>query len=211
MHISDGVVTESQSGRILLAVTSLLALAGTTRGLRRLHPDQIPRVAVVACVFFVASLVPLKLGPTSAHFGLMGLAGLLLGWSAYPAILVGITLQAVFFGHGGLTTIGINTFNIALGAMLGGALLQGPLRRAEGRRAHLLAFLAGALPVFFISGLVALELRLTDPNFAVFAGVVVLSHLPIALAEGLITAAAVSFLRQVRPETLQSEPCPERP
>ena len=44
---------------------------------------------------FVASLVHVPVGPSSMHLVLNGLLGLLLGWAAFPAILVGLLLQAV--------------------------------------------------------------------------------------------------------------------
>lgn len=205
MHVSDGVLTESLAGRLVLAGTSLLAAAGVGFGLRRMDQERIPRVAVMACVFFVVSLVPFRLGPTSAHLGLSGLAGVLLGWSAFPAFLVAIALQALFFGHGGVTMIGVNTFNFGLAALLGGALLRGLLRRSEGRPGLLAwSFLAGALPVLLTSMAVALELLAAGRAFTGFAGVVLVGNLPVALVEGMVTAAALSFLRQVRPEALQS-------
>lgn len=203
MHVSDGVLTESLAGRLVLAGTSLLALAGVGFGLRRMDQERIPRVAVMACVFFVVSLVPFKLGPTSAHLGLTGLAGVLLGWSAFPAFLVAIALQAVFFGHGGITMIGVNTFNFGLAAVLGGTVLRSRLRRSEARPGLLAwSFLAGALPVLLTSAAVALELLAAGRAFAGFAGVVLVGNLPVALVEGMVTAATLSFLRQVRPEAL---------
>jgi len=199
------VLTESLAGRIVLVGTTVLAAAGVGLGLRRTPQELIPRVAVLACVFFVVSLVPFKLGPTSAHLGLTGLAGVLLGWSALPAFLVAIGLQAVFFGHGGITTLGLNTFNFGLAALLGAALLRGPIRRSQGRVGPFLwGFLAGALPVLLTAGAVALELLAAGRAFQAFAGVVLLGNLPVALVEGVITAAALSFLRQVRPEALCS-------
>ncbi len=44
--------------------------------------------------------------------------GLLLGWPAFPAILVGLFLQALLFQFGGLTVLGVNTFNVAVPAVL---------------------------------------------------------------------------------------------
>lgn len=203
MHVSDGVLTESVAGRVVLGATSLLTAAGVALGLRRMDQERIPRVAVMACVFFVISLVPFKLGPTSAHLGLTGLAGLLLGWSAFPAFLVAITLQALFLGHGGVTMIGVNTFNFGLAALLGGALLRTRLQQAgPGRGFMVWGFLAGALPVLLTAVAVALELLAAGRAFTGFAGVVLLGNLPVALVEGAVTAAALSFLRQVRPETL---------
>ncbi len=70
-------------------------------------------MAVLSSVFFIASLIHVPVGPSAAHLILNGVCGLLLGWMAFPAILVGLALHALLFQFGGLTTLGVNTFNMA--------------------------------------------------------------------------------------------------
>ena len=48
--------------------------------------------------------------------------------------------------------------------------------------------------------LVALALSCTDEGFLRSAQILFLAHLPVMLAEGLITMLAFSFLSKVRPE-----------
>ena len=106
------------------AVTAgMLAVA-----LRNLDYERIPQAAVMAAAFFVASLVQVPLGPASMHLLLNGLMGLVLGWAAVPALLVGLVLQAVFFGYGGLVVLGVNTMNLALPALACAALFGRRLR-----------------------------------------------------------------------------------
>jgi cobalt/nickel transport system permease protein len=75
---------------------------------------EVPKVAILSSVFFVASLIHVPLGPSSVHLILNGIMGVLLGWTAFPAILVALALQGVLFQFGGITTLGVNTLNMAL-------------------------------------------------------------------------------------------------
>ena len=74
-----------------------MSAAGVAVGLKRTSNEQIPEVAILASAFFVASLIHVPLGPTSVHLILNGLVGLILGWATFPAILVGLLLQALLF------------------------------------------------------------------------------------------------------------------
>lgn len=121
VHVSDGVL----SGPWLVlgfVVAGLLALLASWR----IREEEIPRVALLTAAFFVASSIHVKLGPTSVHLLLNGLVGVVLGWRAPLAILVGVTLQALLIPHGGLTTIGVNA-TVEMLPALASALLFPPL------------------------------------------------------------------------------------
>lgn len=197
MHISEGVL-----GGAALAVGAGLSLAGVAWGLKKLDYDQLPKVAILAAAFFVASLVNLPLGPAKAHLVLNGLLGLLLGWGAFPALFVALTLQALLFQFGGLTTLGVNTLNMALPAILVYGLLGGLARNGNNRLALVAGFLAGFLAVGCSAIMVAATLLTAGEEFGSMARLVVVAHLPVMLLEGVITSAMVGFLRRVRPAML---------
>ncbi|NJO54348.1 MAG: cobalt transporter CbiM, partial [Bacteroidales bacterium] len=113
MHIVDGALSVP-----VIVTGTALAVAGIGIGLRQMPTDRIPAAGVLSATFFVASLIHVPIGPSSVHLILNGLAGLVLGWAAFPALFVGLLLQAVFFGFGGLTVLGVNTLNIALPAVI---------------------------------------------------------------------------------------------
>ncbi len=106
MHIYEGILAATPAGREVLLAGAAAAAVGTAVGLWRLDYDRIPRTAVLSAAFFVASVIQVPLGPTSVHLLLGGLMGLVLGWSAFPAVLIALLLQAVFFSIGGLTRWG---------------------------------------------------------------------------------------------------------
>ncbi len=195
MHIVDGAL----SAPVLIG-GGMLAAAGVARGLRALSLEQIPAAGVLSAAFFVAALVHVPVGPASVHLLMSGLAGLVLGWAAFPALFIGLTLQAVFFGFGGLTVLGVNTLNIALPAVLIGLLLHRGAASAHRRIAALAGFAAGALAILLSGLMVATALWLSGDEFIPAAKLVVLAHLPVALIEGLVCAAAVTLIGRVKPE-----------
>lgn len=197
MHISEGVLSPA-----ILGLGAALSVACTAAGLRRLDHERLMTVAILAAAFFVGSLIHVPIGPASAHLILNGLLGAILGWAAFPAILVALVLQAVLFQYGGFTVLGVNTFNMAFPAVLGFHLLR-PLMARQGRLRTVGAFCCGALPVAGAGLLTALSLAWTDEGFLQAARLLFLAHVPVMVVEGIVTVLAVSFLAKVRPEMLQ--------
>jgi cobalt/nickel transport system permease protein len=196
MHISEGILSAP-----VLVSGAALAAAGTAVGLKKLDYDRIARAGLLAGAFFVASLVHVPIGPASVHLVMNGVVGLLLGWPAFPAILVALALQAVFFQFGGLTTLGVNTVVMALPAVFCHMAFGRLIRR---RRVVALAAAAacGALSVLIGGILVALALMFTEENFLEVALAVLAAHAPVMVIEGIVTALCVGFLRKVQPSML---------
>ena len=204
MHISEGVL----SGPVL-AGGAVISAAGLALGLKNIDYDKLPRVALLSAVFFVASLIHLPVGPSSIHLVLNGLVGLILGWAAFPALFVGLVLQAVLFQFGGLTVLGVNTATMALPAVLGYYLFA-PLLRRGGKTAPVVAaFAAGFSAIFFSAVLTGLSLYSSGEAFLGAAWAIVAANFPGMILEGLITAVAVMFLRKVKPELLGLRPSGE--
>ncbi len=196
MHISEGVL----SGPVLVSGAALAA-AGTAVGLKNLDYDHVARAGMLSAAFFVASLIHVPIGPSSVHLILNGVVGLLLGWAAFPVILVALLLQAVLFQFGGITTLGVNTIIMALPAVLCYYLFRSLIhkRRAVGLTA---AFTCGALSVLGSALLAAAALVFTEQNFLQIAGLIIAAHLPVMVIEGIVTAFCVRFLEKVQPDML---------
>lgn len=194
MHITEGVLSAP-----VLVTGVVVAAAGISVGLRRLEESRLMLASVLAAAFFIGSLIHVPLGPGSVHLLLNGLAGLLLGWVAFPVIFVGLLLQAVLFQFGGLLVLGVNTCAVALPAVMIGILLRASLLRRK-RMALLAGFVAGAGAVLGTALLAATALAFTDQGFLVAAQLIVAAHLPVAVVEGLIAMFVVGFLGKARPE-----------
>lgn len=131
VHIADGIVPGWWATAGYMAAASLVwfgslerrrpkKVADTLRWLLRpnLGDDELPRVAVMASAFFVASLIHVPFWPTSVHLLLGGLVGILLGRRALPAIALGLLFHWALLGHGGITTLGVNCVLIGVPALM---------------------------------------------------------------------------------------------
>lgn len=195
MHIVDGALANE-----IVVGGAVLAVAGVAIGLRKLPMEKIPAAGVLSATFFVASLVHVPIGPSSVHLILNGLAGLVLGWAAFPALFVGLLLQAVFFGFGGLTVLGVNTLDIALPAVVVYYLCRRGIASASPLVSTLWAALGGGLAIALTTGMVALALALSGQEFLAAAKLVFFAHIPVMAVEALVTAAAVYLARRVKPD-----------
>ncbi len=201
MHISEGVLSPG----VLIAGAGFTA-AGVAVGLRKLKDEEIPSIGILSAAFFVASLVQVPLGPASVHLVLNGLLGLLLGWKAFPAILVGLALQVLLFQFGGLTALGVNTVNMALPAVVCYYLFGWGVRTGARQVVFTLAaFAGGSFPILLSGVLVGFSLYLTGESFLPAAKLIVAAHVPIMLLEGSLTAACALFLRRVKPDLLEGQ------
>jgi cobalt/nickel transport system permease protein len=133
VHISDGYLSRPWQGWPWLvggyAVAALLCYWGT----RRIRDEEIPRIALLTAAFTVASGLHINFGPVSVHLILNGLLGAVLGRRAALAIPVGLFLQALA-GHGGFTTLGINSCVMLTPALLAGWVLRRPIILTWSRR-----------------------------------------------------------------------------
>ncbi len=198
MHISEGVLSAP-----VLITGAVLSAAGVAIGLRKMSYDKIPQVAVLSSAFFVASLIHVPIGPSAAHLVLNGLLGILLGWMAFPSILVALALQALLFQFGGFTVLGVNTLIMASPAVIV-YLLFAPFARGNNLvMVGIAGFLAGAGGIALGALIIAIALISTGESFTAVATVVAVAHIPIMIIEGIVTSFCVLFLRRVKPEVLE--------
>jgi cobalt/nickel transport system permease protein len=198
MHIADGVL----SAPVLLG-GGAIAAGGTAVGLKKMDMDQMPRVAVLTAAFFVASLIHVPLGPTSVHLILNGLIGLLLGWVSFPAILIGLLLQALLFGFGGLTVLGVNTVNMAMPAVIVYFIFS-KLVKKDGRVIPIISSAFAAVFGILLGAIfTAFSLVLSGEEYISIAKAIVVAHLPVMAIEGVINVSVVMLLKKVKPEVLE--------
>lgn len=213
MHIPDGIVP----AQVCLAgygLTGLLTFYSLKQIDRQGNSNSnIPKASLLTAAFFVASSVYIPIPPTSVHLLLNGLLGVVLGYFAFPAILIGLFFQALVVGHGGWTTLGVNASMMGIPALLAYHIFQ--LRFLGNRQREKTPFWLGTFA--FLGGSIGLAL-----TALIFTGVVIttvpaefdvgaeqaaivtlmLIHVPLAILEGGFTAMLVLFLRRVKPELL---------
>jgi len=199
MHISEGVLSPA-----ILIGGAVVTMAGVAIGLKKVDNENIPKMGILSASFFVASLIHVPVGPSSVHLILNGLLGLILGWRAFPAILVALALQAFLFQFGGITTLGVNTMNMALPAVICYYLFGWGVKSGIKQSVFITAaFASGFCAVLVSSIFVGFSLYLTGEAFMPAAKLLIAAHLPVMIIEGIVTPACILFLKKVRPELLE--------
>ncbi len=211
MHIPDGILPLPV---ILGGYAASLALAWfCIRKIKQREDPRrdIPKAALLTAAFFVASLIHIPIPPASVHLVLNGLLGAILGWFAFPAILIGLFFQAVMFGHGGLTTLGVNGVILGMPALAAFALfgMRTWIGAPNARKTAAFAFLAGASGILLLVVLFSLILFTNMPAHLSAAAekravlTLVFAHVPLMALEGMITAMLAAFFLRVRPDILE--------
>mgnify|MGYP006280990215 FL=1 len=196
MHISEGVLSAA-----VLVSGGAAAAAAVAAGLKKTDYEGIVNVAILSSAFFVASLIHVNIGPSSVHLVLNGIVGLLLGWAAFPAILVALLLQAVFFQYGGITVLGVNTLIMAVPAIVVYYLFSPFLKKGPGA-VFAASAAAGAVSIFLSAVLLGAALYLTEKEFLEMTLVIISAHVPVMIIEAIVTGFCVTFLKKVYPEIL---------
>ena len=215
MHIPDGYLSPSTC-----ATFYLFAATGWYAALKRikrlLATRAIPLISVFAAFCFVVMMfnVPLP-GGTTGHAVGVGVAAIVLGpWGSMLAISIALAIQALFFGDGGITTLGANCFNMAMvGSFAAYAVYRTVAANSnlKSRRRVLAAAVAGYVAINASALVTAVELGLQPMLFHDASGTplyapyplhvalpaMMIGHLTFAgLAEAAISAGMVSYLQR---------------
>lgn len=211
MHIPDGMLPAG----VCVAGYALTAV-GTALALKRINKlenprQEIPKVSLLTAAFFIASWIHIPMPPASVHLLLNGLLGALMGYFAFPAVLVALFLQAIMFGHGGLTTLGVNQIIMGVPAVFAAVLFRNcyPLAVKKKGGFTILGFTTGIIGigfslVFFLLVLLNFIPANVDPvaeKTAIYATVI--AHLPLVVIEGVFSALVVGYLYKIKPELLE--------
>ncbi|MDR9402476.1 MAG: cobalt transporter CbiM [Halothece sp. Uz-M2-17] len=211
MHIPDGILPPT------IAIGGYAITGGMTwYSLRKISrcanpSEQIPRASLLTAAFFVASLIHIPIPPSSIHLVLNGLVGVILGYFAFPAILIGLFFQAVMFQHGGLSSLGVNAAMMGIPAILAYHIFQLRHSFPKGDRwVNAFAFIAGGgalgLSALIFTVLVVTtipaEVNAELERRAIYIGLTGYSIQ--VLIEGTFTLLLVSFFRRVKPELLSN-------
>lgn len=191
MHIAEGVLSAP-----VLITGAVVAAAGIAYGLKKIPANHLMLASLLGSAFFVASLIHVPIGFSSAHLILNGLIGAILGAASFPIIFVALLLQAVLFQFGGFTVLGVNTATTGIGAWAAGLIfcwLTGP---ATNKNLKTAGFAAGFSGVFISGLLTALALAFSNEGFVAAAWTIFLSNLPVMFIEGILTAIVVVYIKR---------------
>lgn len=222
MHIPDGYLSPSTCA-VLYAASAPFWYIASRRVKRYLTTRFVPLLSVVSALVFVIMMFNLPLpGGTTGHAVGMGIATILLGpWASILAISIALLIQAVFFGDGGITTLGANCLNMAI---VGSFVAYAVYRLGAGRapltsfRRVVAAGLAGYTAINAAALCAALEfgiqpLLFKDPSGAplyapyslhIAVPAMMIGHLTFAgLAELTLSAGVVAYFQRANPSFLR--------
>jgi cobalt/nickel transport system permease protein len=206
LHIPDGFLTPIIALLSWLLTLLILAIA-LRRTQNQIGERTIPLMGVMAAFIFAAQMINFPVaGGTSGHLLGGALAAIVLGpWAGLLVMTAVIAVQGLLFQDGGLLVMGANILNMGILTTLIGYGLYHPAARRSRRVQLATAGAAGWLSV--MAGALATSLQLwlsgTTPLRLVLPAMLGV-HALIGIGEGLITAAAVSFLLRSRPDLLST-------
>ncbi|GCF93581.1 cobalt transport protein CbiM [Enterococcus florum] len=155
-----------------------------------------------AFIFILSALkIPSVTGSTSHPTG-VGLGTALFGPSVISVLgTICLLFQALLLAHGGITTLGANAFSMAVvGPFVGYAVYQ--VMRKTGVSVTISLFTCAFLADLATYLMTSIQLGIVFPDpsggmigaIAKFMGVFLLTQLPIAIAEGLLTVVAYNLI-----------------
>lgn len=159
-----------------------------------------PRLKIIlamagAFAFALSALkIPSVTGSCSHPTG-VGLGAILFGPTAMSVLgLIVLLFQALLLAHGGLTTLGANTFSMAVVGPLVAFATYKVVKKANGPQ-WLAVFLAAALGNLLTYILTSVQLALAFPaevggfsaSLAKFLGIFAVTQIPLAISEGILT------------------------
>jgi cobalt/nickel transport system permease protein len=212
MHIEDGILSaEACAG--WYAATVAFVVPGIYEIKRRVSENLSykPFLAMVGVAVFVISAMhlPVPVTGSCSHPCGTALAAILIGPFATAVIsTIVLFFQAIFFGHGGITTIGANTFSMGICGGLSGYVFWKALRAVD-CPVWLAAGVAG-----FIGDLVTYLIAAFELAWSLHGHVPLLkqwmiffmgygpTQLPLAVAEAVFTSAVLVAMLNRRPDLL---------
>ena len=154
-----------------------------------------------AFIFVISSLKIPSLTGSCSHMTGTGLGAILFGPSAVSILgIIVLVFQAILLAHGGITTLGANTFSMAVAGPL---ISYGIYKTCQKFKANKLVsiFLAASIGDLFTYCVTSMQLALahntTDgvlPAFFKFLGVFAPTQLPLAILEGILTVLIIMAL-----------------
>lgn len=212
MHLAEGTLPLLHALAWSAAAAPLLVWSaqGELR-LRRTEDPSNVLMAGATSLIFAVTLLPLPvpvIGATS-HICLTPLVALLLGFRRviWPTCFV-LLLQALFFAHGGITTLGVNTLTLGVVGPLSAVAIAGVARRLRFARWLEVGLACGfaSLAVYtadaWVLGLALSEVAPFEQTFvSVLLGFAPV-QLPLAVLEAACAVAIVRVLALRRPDLL---------
>lgn len=194
MHIPDGIL----SAPVLVTGTVLSAgiLSVSVKKTREeFNQKSVPTMGVMAAFIFAAQMLNFPIvGAASGHLIGGALSAILFGfWPATIVMTTIVAIQALIFGDGGITVLGVNFLNMAIIAPGIASVAYHFCRKIQIPQ-QVSIFTSGFLSVLGTAFVGALELGLSGvASYSQAILILVGWHFLIGVGEGLITMSILPF------------------
>ncbi len=211
MHIMEGFLSKGYC--IFWGAVCLPFLAWGLISIRRTARDHRKTLLVLvmsgAYAFVLSALKIPSVTGSSSHATGTGLGAILFGPAAMAVIgFIVLLFQALLLAHGGLSTLGANTFSMAIaGPFLAFGVYKLCLKCKVNRKVAI--FLAAFLGDLFTYVITSIQLGLDHPaqsggsatSIGTFLGIFAITQIPLAVIEGILTVIAIIGLESyAKPE-----------
>lgn len=209
IHIPDSFLTLVICA-ITYAITILFLAIAFWRTNKILDEKQIPIMATLTAMFFAAQMMNYPIiGGTSAHLLGGPILAIILGpYAGLISMTIILLIQALFFGDGGLLSLGANVFNMGIvGTFIPFLVLFLVLKIKPDKTGLLVgSFLGAFLGDLGAAVAAGLELGLSYPTFpygiAIALTAMTIHHSIIGIIEGVATVVILLTLYRARPDLL---------
>lgn len=211
MHIMEGYLTPTYC--VVWGIVCIPFLAAGIFSVRKTLEKNRKTITLIAMagafIFVISSLKIPSVTGSCSHMTGTGLGAILFGPAAVSVLgIVVLLFQAVLLAHGGLTTLGANTFSMAIA---GPFVSYGVYRLCGALKVNrkVSVFLAAALGDVFTYCVTSIQLAVAYPSevggvwasAVKFLGVFAPTQLPLAAIEGILTVLIVIGLESfAKPE-----------
>ena len=156
-----------------------------------------------AFAFVLSALKIPSVSGSCSHPTGVGLGAILFGPLVMTVLgLIVLLFQALLLAHGGLTTLGANTFSMAIAGPIVSWLVYKLLRKAKAPAA-VAVFAAAALGDLFTYVVTSLQLAVVNGGLVKFLTIFAVTQIPLAIAEGLLTVVIFNVLEKYSKTELQ--------
>lgn len=204
MHIMEGYLPPSYCiAWGILCLPFLAAGFFSIQNKLKANPRAITLLAMSgAFIFVISSLKIPSVTGSCSHMTGTGLGAILFGPAAVSILgIIVLLFQAILLAHGGLTTLGANTFSMAVAGTLLTYGIYWLCKKGKVNR-KVSIFLAACLGDLFTYCMTSVQLALAYPSeqggvvlsAAKFLGVFAPTQLPLAVIEGILTVLVVMAL-----------------
>lgn len=221
MHIPDGYLGPLTCG-VMYAVMLPIWWMAAKAAKEKLGDKSVPMLAMLTAISFLVMMFnwPVPDG-TTAHMVGGTLIAILLGpWAAVIGVTIALVIQAFFFGDGGITALGANSFNMAFVLPFVGYYVYRGMKKILGDKpsSEMLAAGIGAYVGINVAAIAAaIEFGIQpyiSPGYCPYGlnlaiPAMAFAHLTTAgPVAAVVTAMVVGYIRKNRPDLMNVEAAP---